>query len=70
MNKQEIQDMKITGVNLRKLIAKRYSPSFISRVHDSFSGLAGFIIICLYLIFRPLNIIAIGVTIIALSLLL
>lgn len=72
MNKQEIQnkDIRLAIANLKKIINQNYSPSFFSEGKDIFGTIGEFIIVCLYLIFRPLNIIAIGIIIIVLFLLL
>ena len=51
-------------ITLRKMINKRYSRSFWDRITDSCGEIGQFMILCLAIIFQPLNLIIIGIIIV------
>lgn len=70
MEKDLERDMESVHSELKKYIQKTYSPSPLQRISEIAGNLGKFIAILIYIIFRPLTIIAGGIVAIAMILLL
>ena len=64
------RDVEFAHSELKKHIQKTYNPSPLKRINQVAGNLGEFIAILIYIIFRPLNIIAGGIVAIAMILLL
>ncbi len=61
INEGESLDMEKMMKNLAKVVHRRYKPSLFQCVGNIFGNIAIVFIICLAIIFRPLNLLIIGI---------
>jgi hypothetical protein len=61
MKRQDIEQM---NKSLRKLVKEKYEIPLSSKIGDFFENILIFMMVCLYIIFRPINLIIAGIVLI------
>ncbi len=62
--KQKNNNMELCKINLERMINQRYKPRLSHKISEFFENILLFFIVCLAIIFRPINIIIGGIILI------